>query len=166
MLVLGNFIMLIGSILMVLCGYIKSAKRTILVQGFQMFLMGLGNIFLGSSTAAFMNFFAIIRNIVCYKGKLNNYWKVLFIIVSASVGLAINSLGFIGVLPILASGIFTLLMGVDNDSKLKKVIIFTNILWLIHDIFILSYFAAIFDILGIVTCIIALYRIKKEKNKK
>ena len=45
MIIIGNAIMFIGSILMIISGYIKSAKTTIFVQGIQMFLMGIGNFF-------------------------------------------------------------------------------------------------------------------------
>ena len=162
MIIIGNAIMFIGSMLMIISGYIKSAKTTIFVQGIQMFLMGIGNLFLGSFPAAFTNFFSIFRNVACYKNKLGFKLKMFFVVTQTIIGIIINNLGLIGFFPIAASAIYTFFMGVDNDSKLKKVMIFTNILWLIHDFSIQSYVAIIFDILGIIACIITIFRLKKD----
>lgn len=163
MIILGNLIIFLGSILMLISSYIKSAKITILVQSIQMFLMGLGNLFLGGFSATFSNFISIFRNVMCYKNKLNKIFKILFIIVQTILGLLINNLGTIGILPILASVIYTWFMGLD-DEKLKKVTIFTNMLWLIHDFYIKSYVGALFNLLGIIMCIVTIYRIKNNKK--
>ena len=102
-LVIGNLIALIASILMLYSGYIKKKQKIILVQTIQIGLSVLSNIVLGGITGAIINALSLIRNILCYKDKLNKIWKVVLILLSAILTLTFNNLGLVGLLPLVST---------------------------------------------------------------
>ena len=52
-------------------------------------------------------------------------------------------------------------MNIEDVIKFKLIIILSMIMWLIYDIYIISYTSAIFDFLHIIANIISIYKIKK-----
>jgi hypothetical protein len=68
------------------------------------------------------------------------------------------------IFPLLSLATFTIFMDTNNTVLFKWLVISGNVLWFVHDIFIMSYVAVAFDILGTITKLIGIYRIKKEKS--
>lgn len=66
-LILGNFIALIASILMIYVGTIKDKSKIIFTQTIQIMIIIISNIILGGITGAIINIICCIRNILCYK---------------------------------------------------------------------------------------------------
>ena len=163
-LVLGNIVALIGSILMVYTGIIKEKKKIIFVQTIQIAFLIASNIILGGITGAIINAISCVRNIICYKDKLNLKEKIIIVMLSTGLSLYFNNLGIIGLLPLISTVSYTLLMDMKNVVKFKILIIFTLIMWLIYDLYIKSYSSAIFDFLNIITNLIAIYELKRIKT--
>jgi len=78
--VIANIIALIGSVFMVLASYVKSDKRCVILQSFQIFMFIISNIILKGITGVVINSLSLLRNIFAYKQKLNNYIKYLHIL--------------------------------------------------------------------------------------
>ena len=167
-LVVGNIVALIGSLLMVYTGIIKEKKKIILVQTIQIAFLVASNLILGGITGAIINAISCIRNIICYKDKLKTKEKIILVLLSTSLSLYFNNLGIIGLLPLISTVSYTLLMDLKDVVKFKILIIFTLIMWIIYDIYIKSYSSATFDFLNIITNMIAIYELKivKYKNKE
>lgn len=163
-LVIGNLIALIASILMLYSGYIKKKQKIILVQTIQIGLSVISNIVLGGITGAIINALSLIRNILCYKDKLTKIWKVVLILLSAILTLTFNNLGLVGLLPLVSTIAYIWLMDIKDVIKFKYLIVFTMTMWLIYDIYIMSYTAAIFDLGTIIANIISIIQIKKNKK--
>lgn len=164
-LVIGNAIALIASILMVYSGIIKEKKKIIYVQTLQIGLLVISNLVLGGFTGAIINSLSIIRNILCYKDKLRLIAKLIIITLSIILSLTFNNLGFIGLLPLISTVIYILLMDTKNIIKFKILTIFTMILWLIYDINIKSYISVIFYIMNIAANIISIFQLQiKDKS--
>ena len=104
---LGNIIAFIAAILMVYTGLILRKNKILISQIIQMILLMISNIILGSVTGAISNSIGCIRNYFCYKEKLNFFIKVLIIIVTTTISLYFNTLGVIGLLPILSTILYT-----------------------------------------------------------
>ena len=83
--IIGNIIAFIASIIMVYTGYIKEKKKILYVQAIQIGLFVVSNIILGGITGAIINAISCVRNILCYKEKLNTLSKTILIIVSLSL---------------------------------------------------------------------------------
>ena len=165
MLVIGNIIALIASLLMVYSGLIKDKKGILYIQSIQIGLFVVSNLVLNGITGAIINTINLIRNILCYKNKLGLIEKIIITILSVVLVLYFNNLGFIGILPLISAVSYTWLMTVKDVTKFKILLIFTTALWCIYDFTIKSYTASAFDILTILTNTISIIKIRKIKVK-
>lgn len=163
--VIGNIISLLASVLMTYSGYIKSKGKFLIVQIMQMSLSALSNFILGGITGTIINLVNIIRNVLCYKNKLNKYSITLILTLSISLSLYFNNLSFIGLLPLLSTILYTTLMNIKDIKKFKYLTITTMLLWLIYDICIMNYVSALFDLLTIGSNSIAIYQLKNIAKK-
>lgn len=163
--VIGNIISLLASVLMTYSGYIKSKGKFLIVQIIQMSLSALSNFILGGITGTIINLVNIIRNVLCYKNKLNKYSIALILTLSISLSLYFNNLSFIGLLPLLSTILYTTLMNVKDIKKFKYLTITTMLLWLIYDICIMNYVSSLFDLLTIGSNSIAIYQLKNIAKK-
>ena len=163
--VIGNIISLLASVLMTYSGYIKSKGKFLIVQIMQMSLSALSNFILGGITGTIINLVNIIRNVLCYKNKLNKYSIILILTLSISLSLYFNNLSFIGLLPLLSTILYTTLMNIKDIKKFKYLTIITMLLWLIYDICIMNYVSALFDLLTIGSNSIAIYQLKNIAKK-
>lgn len=163
-LIIGNLIALIASLLMLYSGYIKKREKIIFVQTIQIGLSVVSNIVLGGVSGAIINAISLIRNILCYKNKLSKIWKIVLIVLSASLTLIFNNLGLIGLLPLVSTVFYIWFMDIKNVINFKYLIIFTMTMWLIYDIYIMAYTAALFDMGTIIANIISILQIKKNKK--
>lgn len=164
--VLGNVIALIASIIMVYWGFLKQKKKILYAQTIQMGLFVLSNIVLGGITGAIINALSCIRNILCYKNKLDLKAKIILILLSTILSLIFNNLGLIGLLPVISTVVYILLMNTKDVIKFKWLSIFTMLMWLVYDLFIKSYTSAIFDFMNIMANIISIMQISLRNNKK
>lgn len=164
--VIGNVVALVGSVLMAYSGIIKEKQKIIIVQTIQMLMLGLSNIILGGIPGAIINSVNCVRNILCYEEKLGFKEKMILVTISVGLSIYFNNLGIIGILPVIATVFYTMLMDMKNVVKFKVLLIFTLILWGIYDIYIKSYTSAIFDFITIGANIFSIYKIYKLKENK
>ena len=162
--IIGNIFSLIACIIMVISGYAKSKKRTILGQTIQIPFDVAACVMLGAVSGAIICALAIPRNILAYKDKMGLGAKLILLIVTLPLSYMFNTKGWIGLLPIVATTIYIVFMGENGDTKYKIVAIISTAFWCAHDFLVQGYVAAIFDFGTIITSFIAIYRIQKDKN--
>ena len=162
---IANAIALIASLLMVYTGYIKKKEKILFFQTIQIGLSVISNLILGGITGAIINALGLIRNILCYKEKLNKMAQIILIILSILLGVYFNNLALIGLLPIISNVVYIVFMNIKDVIKFKYLIIFTMTMWLIYDIYIMSYTSAVFDLGNIIANIISIIQIKKSTKK-
>ena len=163
--IIGNIIMFIGSVVMVLSGFCKSRKSTIVLQTTQMGIMAFGTVCLGGFAGATMNCFSALRNILSYHGKLNTVAKVILIAISTSLALMVNNIGIIGLIPILVFIMYALCMNAEDVVWHKVLAIVGCSLFFIHDLYIQSYTSCIFNVFTVVTNIYAVITILIARQK-
>ena len=117
---------------------------------------------MGGITGAIVNLVSCVRNILCYKNKLNITAKILITLITTILSIKFNNLGFIGLLPLISTIVYIWTMDTKNVIKLKIVIIFTMITWFIYEMTIKLYISAIFDIANIIANIITIKKIKSK----
>lgn len=144
-------------------GVIKKKETIIYIQTV---ISVISNVILGGITGAIINAISCIRNILCYKNKLKNKEKTIIIIISIVFSLLFNDLGFIGILPLISTVTYTLLMDIKGVIKFKKLVIFTMIICFIYDVHIKSYSSAIFDFMNIITNAFSIYKLQYCKIKE
>ena len=165
-LIIGNIIALIGSLLMVYTGVIKNKKGILIVQSLQIAMFAISNLVLNGISGFIINSINFIRNIICYKDKLSLIVKILLSIISIILIVYFNNLGLIGYLPLISALIYLWFMTINDVIKFKIVLIVSVILWLIYDFTIKSYTASLFDLITIIVSIISIIRMKINKLTK
>ena len=161
-LIIGNLIALIGSILMVYSGILQEKKKILYVQTIQISLFVISDLILGGITGAIINAVSLIRNILCYKNKLDIKSKILITGANLILCILFNNLGLIGFLPLISTISYIWLMTIKDVKKFKLLIAFTMLLWLIYDISIRSYTKALFDFINLSANMISLMNINKK----
>ena len=164
--VIGNIIALIASILMVYSGYIKQKKKILYTQTIQLCFSSLSNIILGGITGGIIDLLGCVRNILCYKGKLNKVSKIILIILSTSLTLIFNNMGVLGLLPLISTITYILLMTINDVIKFKYLLIFTAFLWLVYSMCIQSYVGAAFNVMNIAANVSSIIQIKKHNKSE
>lgn len=163
MLVIGNIIALIGSLVMVYTGILKSKKKILFAQSIQIGLFAISDLILGGISGVVINLINFVRNIICYKNKLGLKEKIFISILSIVLTIYFNNLGFIGYLPLIAGLVYVWLMNTKNVIFFKLLVAFTILLWLIYDFSIKSYTSSIFDLTSIITTFISIIKMKNKK---
>ena len=164
--IIGNIIALIASILMVLAGLQKKKKKILFIQIIQIALSVISNLVLGGYTGAIINALSCVRDILCYKDKMGTREKIIIIILAVGLSLIFNNLGWIGLLPLIATVVYISFMNTKDVVKFKLLIIFSMVMWLIHDLYINSYTSGVFDFASIIANLIAIWQIKKYNYSK
>lgn len=161
-LIIGNVIALIGSILMVIVGILNKKNQILIVQTIQIGLFIASNLFLGGITGVIINAISLVRNIICYRGKLGIIPKIIITVLSTSLSIAFNNLGFIGFLPVVSTVVYVWLMDIKDVKKFKLVVAFTMLMWFVYDITIKSYTSSIFDFISLISNLVTSLLIRKK----
>ena len=161
---IANIVSLIGSIIMVSVGFIQTKRNILIAQSMQLTFMGIANLMLGGVTGFIADIVSVIRNITASKVIFTTKIKALFIILIIGVSLPFNTNGSLGLIPIICGIIFTLVLDQKDERILKCAIIIAQVLFSIYDFCILNYTGFIFDILTIISNLIGIYMLFKNKR--
>ena len=163
--IIGNIVSLIACVLMVISGLFKSRKKTLIFQTADIVFAAASNIILGAFTGAIVNGISVGRNILCYKKKFNLPIKIILIVVTTGLTIIFNNKGILGFFPIISNISYTLLMDKLDRRNFKILIIFTLVWWGIYDILVCNYVAFCFDMGTIVTSLVAILKIERQKKE-
>lgn len=162
-LLLANIIALIGSLFMVVASYVKSDKLCIMLQSVQIFMFVISNILLKGITGVIINALSLVRNILTYKRKLTKLLKYGLLTLIVVLSIIFNNLGIIGYLPLIGTVVFTIFIDSKDNFKFRLSLTFSVFMWLIYDVYIMSYSSAVFDFFSFVGGIVTLIRSSKVK---
>lgn len=162
-LLLANIIALIGSLFMVVASYVKSDKLCIMLQSVQIFMFVISNILLKGITGVIINALSLVRNILTYKRKLTKLLKYSLLTLIVILSIIFNNLGIIGYLPLIGTVVFTIFIDNKDNFKFRLSLTFSVFMWLIYDVYIMSYSSAVFDFFSFVGGIVTLIRSSKVK---
>lgn len=160
---IGNIISGIGCLIMVGIGLLKRKSHILIAQCVQCGFMGVGNLILGGVSGFIANMVTILRNLVFVKCRSTMALKIFFILLQVRLSLASLGDGLICWLPILAAAVFTWFLDTKNEATLKLVILTTQVMWLIYDIYYHNYIATTFDVLTMCSNVIGFFMVRKQK---
>ncbi|ETP73207.1 Bacterial inner membrane protein [Lachnospiraceae bacterium JC7] len=166
-LIIGNVLGLIGSLLMVGIGFVHNRRYILIGQNVQFLIMGIGNLVLGGVSGFVANIISVIRNIFILKRELTKGWKLFFVCIQvlvSSVFLYIGGFRWIELLPIISAVVYTGLIDTKKESTLKIVLSACQIMWLVYDIALMNFAAAVFDVLTICANFVGMLRAKKAER--
>jgi len=120
--------------------WVNDEKRAYKHQFLNAFVLMISSIFFLSWTGVTTMAIAATRNAFVYKDRLTFNWTVFFIILSVVIGLMVNTMGFIGLLPIIA------IVQITICNYCLKSIKWIKLSFIVNEVFYIIYFIAIYDI--------------------
>lgn len=166
-LIIGNILGLAGSLLMVGIGFIHNRRYILIGQNVQFLIMGIGNLVLGGVSGFIANIISVIRNLFFLKRELTKGWKLFFVTLQVFVSAVFLFLGgfrWIELLPIISAVVYTGLIDTKKESTLKVVLSGCQMMWLVYDIALMNFAAAVFDVLTICANFVGMFRAKKAER--
>ena len=160
---LGNAVSIVGCLIMVTIGFLKKKSHILIAQSIQCCFMGFGNLILGGVSGFVANIVTIARNLVFVKYPVTTKLKFLFIGAQLLLSLGSMSANIITWLPLLSASLFTWYLDTNSAAKLKLLILFTQIMWLVYGLYYRNYVAAAFDIMTVCSNLIGFFAVRKEK---
>lgn len=162
---LGNLFSLIGALFLLKSTLVKDKQEMLKLQIFDSTAHTISTIFLGGYSGAVTCMITVIRNVLQYYNRINKYIVYLFLVLILIVGLLFNNSGLIGVLPVVACMMYTLVMFKTTSAKHLKVGLIVNVLmWLIYDIYILAIPSIVTDLTIAVSTVISLIRTRFDSD--
>ena len=132
--IVGNAISLVAGIFIILSMWVNDEKKAYRYQFWNAFILMISSVFFFSWTGVVTMAIAASRNAMVYYDKLTFKWTMFFIVISIVLGLSVNTLGIVGILPIIA------IIQISLSNYYLKTI------KPIKTSFIIVYFIAIWDI--------------------
>lgn len=163
LLLIGNAVSMIGCMIMVAVGFLKKKSHILIAQSIQCCFMGCGNLVLGGVSGFICNIVTIARNLVFVKYPVTTKLKIFFIGLQAVLSVNTLRTGFIGWLPLIAAALFTWYLDTTSTARLKIIILCTQIMWLIYDLYYRNYAAAAFDVMTFISNLIGFFMVRKKR---
>jgi len=160
----ANIIDLLAACVQVGSGSIKKKSKILVVQILQLLMQAVSMLLLGGVTGAVSNVLSCYRNYLCYKEKLNTFWKTVLIAASIALTILLNEQGLWGIIPAAVCTVFILFMDVKDPIKFKLLVTLTFVPWMVYHFFLKSYVGAVFDAATIATNTITLCSMIKQKK--
>jgi hypothetical protein len=152
--IIGNAISFIAGIFLIVSMVINNDKKAYKYQFLNAFVLMISSFFFYSWTGVTTMAIAATRNLMVYKDRLTIKWTVFFIVLSVVLGLMVNTMGFIGLLPIIA------IVQITVCNYLLKQIKWIKLSFIVNEFFYIVYFIAILDfsssIIELITAVIGL----------
>ncbi len=108
----------------------------------------IASVFFNSWIGAFLMAIASARLFMVYKDRFTLRWMVFFLVLSVILGFAINTLGFIGLIPIVAVAQITICNYAYKNIRWIKLSLIVN------EAFYIFYFYLVFDLVSTVVQVI------------
>ena len=160
---IGNFISLLGCLLMVVIGFLRKKQHILAAQCFQFGLLGLANLILGATSGFVSGVVGIIRNLYFSYRKSSTLMKVLFIAVQVVLSLPFVGNGLVDWFPVFAAVLFTWCIDTKSEVVLKIYIIIAQLFWMFFDLYYHNYTAMAFDIFTMLSNFAGIILVKKSK---
>lgn len=166
--IIGNAISLFAGIFLLLSMWVNDEKEAYKHQFLNAFVLMISSVFFLSWTGVTTMAIAATRNLMVYNDKLTLNWTIFFIVISVVIGLMVNTMGFIGLLPIMAIVQITICNYLLKDIKwIKLSFIVNEMFYIIYFIAILDFSSTIIESFTALVGIVSFFRlIRKEKSTK
>ena len=137
--IIGNFISLIAGIFIILSMWVNDEKEAYKYQFLNAFILMISSVFFLSWTGVTTMAIAASRNAMVYYDKLTFKWTIFFLIISIVIGCLVNTMGIVGLLPIIAIVEITLCNYYLKSIKTIKAS------FIVNSAIYVVYFLAIYD---------------------
>ena len=160
--VIGNIISLIAGIFIILSMWVNDEKKAYKNQFLNAFILMISSIFFMSWTGVTTMAIAATRNAMVYKDKLTLNWTIFFTVISIVLGLLVNTMGIVGLLPIIAIVQITLCNYYLKTIKPIKISFIVNsAIYIVYFLAILDFSSAMIETITALIGVVSLIRLIK-----
>lgn len=142
--VVGNLISLFAGIFVILSLWVNDDKKAYKYQILNAFILIFASVFFDSYVGIVVMAIVTIRLYMVYKDKFTIHWAIFFAIISVVIGLAVNNLGVVGLIPVIATLQITICNYICKDIKWIKLS------FIINESFYAIYFWCVFDFTSVI----------------
>ena len=158
--IIGNVISFIAGIFIILSMWVNDEKQAYKYQFLNAFILMISSVFFLSWTGVTTMAIAASRNAMVYKDKLTMNWTIFFIVISVVLGLLVNIMGFVGLLPIIAIIQITLCNYYLKTIKPIKIgFIVNSAIYIVYFLAILDFASATIESITALIGVVALVRL-------
>lgn len=159
-LVIGNIISLIAGIFIILSMWVNDEKQAYKYQFWNAFILMISSVFFLSWTGVTTMAIAASRNAMVYKDKLTFNWTIFFIIISIVLGFLVNTMGFVGILPIIAIVQITLCnYYLKTIKSIKTSFIVNSAIYIVYFLAIFDFSSAAIESITAIVGLVSLFRL-------
>ena len=163
--VIGNVISLIAGVFIILSMWVNDEKKAYFYQFLNAFILMFSSVFFFSWTGVTTMAIAASRNLIVYKDRLTRNWTIFFIIISIALGLIVNTMGFVGLLPIIAIVQITLCnFYLKSIKTIKTSFIVNSAIYVVYFLAIFDFSSAAIESFTALIGIISLYKLITRAN--
>lgn len=163
--VIGNVISLIAGIFIIISMWVNDEKQAYKHQFLNAFILMISSVFFLSWTGVVTMAIAASRNLMVYKDKLTFRWTVFFIVISIVLGVLVNTMGFVGLLPIIAIVQITLCnYYLKTIKKIKIGFIVNSAIYIVYFLAIWDFASAAIESFTALVGVVALVRLLMSKD--
>ena len=164
--IIGNAISLVAGIFIILSMWVNDEKQAYKYQFWNAFILIISSVFFFSWTGVTTMAIAASRNAMVYYDKLTSYWTVFFIVISVVLGLLVNTLGLVGLLPIIAIVQITLCNYYLKSIKtIKTSFIVNSAIYIVYFLAILDFSSAAIESVTALIGLISLTKLIRSEKK-
>lgn len=158
-LIVGNLFSLLAVTCIAVSVIKKNKNDLILWQLWGICFSNFSCLFLKAYAALITCIADLIRHFFAYKNMLTFHITIALIVFCIITGLWINNLGLIGILAIIASVSYTLLMYITkNDQQMRWALVLNQSLWIIHNIYVQAYPSLVSEVIITIWTLIQIYK--------
>ena len=161
----GNICSFFAACFTLLSAWSRDRKRIYLYQAAQCLILAVANIFFVSVSGTTTYFLCAVRNWLIAENRFTGRRCILFVIAVAVLGLAANTRGIVGLLPVITTVIYTVAcLYVKRTQDIKWNIIVNLVLWTVYDLLIGDYVSAGVDSVSAGTALLSVFHEKRERR--
>ena len=162
---IGNIISLIAGLFIIASLIINDDKRAYKYQIYNAAVLVIASFFFESLVGAVIMAIATIRLTMVYKDKFTIRWAIFFLILSVGVGLAVNTLGLVGLIPIVAVIQITICNYAYKDIRwIKLSFIINEAFYIFYFMLISDYVSTLIQMITVVIGTISYVKLVSDRN--
>lgn len=140
----GNLISLFAGIFVIFSLWVNDDKKAYKYQILNAFILIIASFFFNSYVGMVVMAMVTIRLCMVYKERFSIRWAIFFVVLSTVIGFAVNNLGLVGLIPIIATVQITICNYLCKDIKWIKLS------FIINESFYIIYFWCVFDFTSVI----------------
>lgn len=158
---MGQLLGFFYALFLILSSWGKNIKQILIMQTISFIFKGFHYYLLGGLSGFLTSMISAIRNLIFYKVKQNNTISLIFIIVYLIIGY-LTFQNIFSLIPVLATIFYTVVVNENNKTYLRISLLITSFLWLIYNVYLMSYSGIIIQIINLFSSTLAITKLDKK----